>query len=153
MVVLMKCKLLPASLLFALTALLLGSSCGQEPAPSEIFGEWQWVSSVGGITGKEVLTPAVVGSQRTLSFTRDSLFVQCEVGQCSRPIKFLLRQEKSWLDGQQHLILTVRRRVYLVAPDTGYHEFINRYRVREVSNTLRIDQERPDGYVETYKRK
>ncbi|TGD79873.1 hypothetical protein [Hymenobacter wooponensis] len=137
----------------AVGLLLSASGCGGEPEPTGIFGEWQWISSVGGLTGKDVLTPAIVGAQRTLSFTRDSMFVQCDADQCSVPTKFILRQERSWLDAQQHLILTVRRRLYLAAPDTGFVVLVNRYRVSEVSGTLRIDQERPDGYVETYYRK
>ena len=139
--------------LTGISILFLGSSCAGEPEPMEIFGEWQWISSVGGLTGKDALTPAVVGAQRTLSFTRDSMFVQCDADQCSVPSKFLLREERSRIDGQQHLILTVRRRLYVAPPDTGSHVLINRYRVSEVSNMLRIDQERPDGYVETYYRK
>jgi hypothetical protein len=144
--------LIPLRLVVA-SSLLLGSSCAGEPEPTQIFGEWHWVSSVGGLTGKDVLTPALVGATRTLSFTRDSLFVQCEGSPCSLPTKFTLRTEQSFLDGQPRLILTVRRRLYLAAPDTGFQELVNRYRVSEVSNTLRLDQERPDGYTETYSRK
>lgn len=135
-------------------AILLGSgSCKKEPGPSEIFGDWQWVSSTGGFTGKEVYTPASTNSSRTLSFSRDSMFVQCDDGQCSIPTKFTSRMERSYLTGEQALILTIRRRIYLAPPDTGFDTIINRYNVEEVSNALRIHQERPDGFEETYQRK
>ena len=96
-----------------LSSALLGSSCKKEAGPSELFGDWQWVSSTGGITGKEVYTPASINLSRTLSFTRDSMFVQCDNGRCSVPIKFTSRTARSFLTGEQALILTLQRRIYL----------------------------------------
>lgn len=133
--------------------LLGGSSCKKAAGPSELFGDWQWVSSTGGITGKEVYTPASTNSSRTLSFNRDSLFVQCDDGQCSVPTKFTSRTATSFLTGKSALILTIRRRIYLAPPDTGFHTIINRYNLEELSNTLRIHQKRPDGFEEIYHRK
>ena len=140
-------------------AVLLGSNgCKKAetlPISTEIFGEWQWVSSVGGLTGKEVVTPASVGVERTYRFNWDSTFVECLSynKQCEAPVKFTLRMETSFFDHQQHLILTIPRRVYLARPDTGFHVIRFRYAVREVSNSLRLAQERPDGYEESYHRK
>lgn len=145
--------------LFALCtcAVLLGiSGCKKEephPVLTEIFGEWQWVSSIGGITGKNVLTPAITGVERTYRFTRDSTFIECLNKQCKTPVKFALRMEKSIFDNQQHLILTVSRRFYLAPPDTGFHVIRSRYTVREVSNSLVLDEEVADGYGESYTRK
>jgi hypothetical protein len=138
-----------------LVALLLAgsSSCKKESGPFEIFGNWQWVSSTGGITGKEVYTPASISLARTLSFGRDSMFVQCDNGQCSVPTKFTSRTERSYQTGKPTLILTIRRRIYLALPDTGFHTILDRYSMQEVSNTLRIRQERPDGFEEVYYRK
>lgn len=138
----------------ALGIFLVGtsSSCEKESGPSEIFGEWQWVSSTGGITGKEVYTPASINLSRTLSFTRDSMFVQCDNGQCSTPTKFTSRTAQSFLTGKPTLILTLRRKVYLAPPDTT-HTILDRYSLIEVSRTLRIHQERPEGFIEIYRRK
>ena len=133
--------------------LLAGSSsCKKEPGPAEIFGDWQWVSSTGGITGKEVYTPKSINLSRTLSFTRDSMFVQCDNGQCSVPTRFSSRTARSFLTGKPALILTIRRKVYLAPPDT-VHTILDHYNLMEVSRTLRIDQESPDGFVEIYRRK
>ena len=138
-------------------AVLLGSSgCKKEeslPVSTEIFGEWQWVSSVGGMTGKNVLTPAITGIERTYRFNRDSTFVECYNKRCEAPVKFTLRMEKSFFDHQQHLILTIPRRLYLAPPDTGFHVIRSRYAVREVSNSLRLAGEIADGYEESYQRK
>jgi hypothetical protein len=140
--------------LFLLSSALLGSSsCKKETGPSELFGEWQWVSSTGGFTGKQVYTPASTNLSRTLSFSRDSLFVQCENGPCTVPTKFTSRMERSYITGEQTLILTIRRRVYLALPDTGFHTLLDRYSIQEVSKTLRITQDGPDGFVEVYQRK
>lgn len=143
-------KYLPCLLL---GAVLLGNgSCKEDPGPSEIFGDWQWVSHTGGFTGKQVYTPASTNSSRTLSFGRDSMFVECINGQCTRPTKFTSRMERSFFDGEQHLILTIRLKIYLAPPDTT-HTLLHRYSIREVSRTLRIAQEWPDGFVEIYQRK
>jgi hypothetical protein len=74
---------------------------------------------VGGVTGKEVYTPATTNYNRTYQFNRDSTFVECSNSQCNPAVKFSSRMEKSLLDGQQHLILTIPRKVYLARPDTG----------------------------------
>ena len=132
------------------------SGCQKEPAaPSapEIFGNWEWVSSRGGITGREVHTPANTGLARTMSFKRDSMFVQCENGQCTVPTKFTSRLERSQFTGEPTLILTIRRRFYLAPPDTGFHVLLSRYSIRSAADTLRITQEKPDGFEEVYQRK
>jgi hypothetical protein len=135
------------------TVLLNNSGCKKEAGPSEIFGDWQWVSSTGGSTGKQVFTPASTNSSRTLSFGRDSLFVQCEKGQCSVPTKFTSRMERSYITGEQTLILTIRRRIYLALPDTSFQTILDRYSIQEVSKkTLRIVQDGPDGFIEVYQR-
>ena len=140
----------------ACTVVLGSSSCKKQETPpvsTEIFGEWQWVSDVGGITGKAVYTPANTGDVRTYRFDRDSTFVECLNNKCKVPVKFTLRMEKSFFDNQQHLILTIPRRLYLALPDTGFHIIRSRYTVREVSNSLVLDQETADGYEESNRRK
>ena len=135
-------------------AVLLGSSgCKKEgpvpashvPALTEIFGEWQWVSSVGGLTGKQVETPPA-GSEYTYQFDRDSSFVECHNGQCSVPGKFSLRMEKSLLFGDQRLTLVLRRNTGSVVERT-------RYLVEEILDELRINDDSPDGFGNRYVRK
>jgi hypothetical protein len=141
------------ALLLVSSALLGSSSCKKEEGPSDLLGDWQWVSSTGGITGKQVYTPASTNLSRTLSFRGDSLFVQCDNGSCSVPTKFTSRLERSYITGEQTLILTLRRRLYFAPPDTGFHTLLDRYSIQEVSKTLRIIQDRPDGFIEVYQRK
>ena len=133
--------------------LLAGSSCKKESGPSEIFGDWQWVSSSGGLTGKQVDTPASTNSTRTLTFTRDSMVVRCYNGQCEAPVRFTCRTERSFFTGEPALILTFRYRIYLALPDTTSQITLEKYTLVEVSKTLRINQESPDGFGEVYQRK
>jgi hypothetical protein len=132
--------------------LLSDSGCKKEKGPFEIFGDWQWVSSTGGFTGKQVFTPASTNVSRTLSFGRDSLFVQCDNGKCSMPTKFTTRMERSYINGEKTLILTIRRRIYLTPSDTSFNTILSRYSIQEVSKTLRITQDGPDGFIELYQR-
>lgn len=143
------CNFLLAGCLWAGT-----SSCKKDrEVPAEIFGDWQWVSDVGGITGKDVKTPATTKYERTYRFNRDSTFVECTNNKCEVPVKFKLRMEKSIFDGQQHLIVTIPRRFYLAPPDTGFHILIFKYKILEMQKNLRLAQESPDGYEELYNRK
>jgi len=141
-------------------ALLLASSgCKKQetpPAPpvsTELFGEWQWVSSVGGYSGKAVYTPANTGTELTYRFNRDSTFVECLNNNCKAPVKFTVRLEKSFFDHQPHVILTIPRRIYLAPPDTGFHVIRFRYTLREISNSLILTEEVADGFEEVFRRK
>jgi hypothetical protein len=141
------------ALLLLSSALFGSSSCKKEAGPFALFGDWQWVSSTGGFTGKQVYTPSSTNLSRTLSFSRDSLFVQCDNGQCTGPTKFTSRLERSYITGKQTLILTLHRGIYLALPDTSYHTILDRYSIQEVSQTLRLTQDGPDGFTEVYQRK
>ena len=148
------------SLLFlACCTIIANSGCREKkkedprPVSTEIFGEWQWVSSIGGFTGKQVSTPASTGINLLYRFNRDSTFVQCNNGQCSKVEKFSTRMERSYVLGVQRLILTIPRRIYLAPPDTGYHVLRDRYLIQEVSNNLVIDQDGPDGIEMVFSRK
>jgi len=134
--------------------LLLGGSCHKkEPSPADnLVGEWKWIRSIGGITGKQVLTPAP-GKETIYRFTRDGQWSTCTNGVCSNPTPFTLQQEQSVLTGNEQLVLTLRQRVQLAPPDTGTHILPSRFLVREISDTLHLTQDGPDGFGEYYSRK
>jgi hypothetical protein len=135
--------------------LLLGStSCEkneQRPISHELIGHWRWLYSLGGLNGKQVMTPAA-GTVSTYRFTPDSSWTQCYNGKCDAPTKFTLRTERSVLFGSNRLILTLRRRARLAPPDTGSVLIKDRYLVDELSNELHIAQDTPDGFGEYYSR-
>jgi hypothetical protein len=139
--------------------LLLAHSSCTKPLPeprissTEIFGDWEWTSDRGGITGRQVYTPASTGGKRVYRFQRDSSFVECVNNRCSTPTKFTLRRERSRLYGNEQLVLTLRRKYRLAPPDTGAVVSLDRYVVQDLSDSLRLVQEVHDGYVERYVRK
>lgn len=137
-----------------LLLLLLSAGCHKEqPAPDDrLVGDWQWVRSVGGLTGKGILKPKT-GETIIERFTQDGHWTLCGNGKCDAPMPFTLQQEKSVLFGDERLVLTLHRKIYLALPDTGFHVLLDRYLVREIGDTLRIANDGPDGYGETYFRK
>lgn len=118
----------------------------------KLVGDWVWVSSKGGFTGKAVYKPKP-GIETIYRFTRNKEWSTCTNGICKPFTLFTLGQERSTLTGNEQLILTLRRRVPLALPDTGTHILLDRYLVREISDSLRIDQDGPDGFGELYSRK
>ncbi|UYZ59767.1 hypothetical protein [Hymenobacter latericus] len=133
------------------SAALAFGGCTKEQAPT-LVGGWEWERSVGGMTGRQVETPATHGP-KTYRFSADSLFVQCGSGGCAEPVKYTLRRERSRLFGDERLVLTIRRKVYLAPPDTGYHVIRWRYLVSELSDKLGLDEDMPDGFGKEFRRK
>lgn len=140
--------------LLSLGFLLGGNACQQEPpSPGEgLAGDWQWVRSQGGFTGKQVLKPAP-GQALVYRFTRDGYWSECFNGVCSRPTPFTLQREPSVLTGDQQLVLTLHRRVELAPPDTGTHLLPSRLVVQEISDTLHLIDDWADGYGQYYRKK
>jgi hypothetical protein len=65
-----------SSILAALLG-LCATACQQtDPTPTDqgIMGEWHWVSTVGGLTGKQTYTPASTGTTETWVFKADSTY-------------------------------------------------------------------------------
>jgi hypothetical protein len=140
--------------LLLLGLLLSTSACQKEqPSPSAgLVGDWQWVRSIGGFTGRQVLKPAL-GQETLYRFTDDGQWSTCTNGVCSSPTSFTLQRERSVNTGDEQLILTLRLRVPLAPPDTGSHILLRRLIVREISDTLHLSDDGPDGYGEYYSKK
>lgn len=134
--------------------LLASSGCRKEqPSPADkLYGDWQWVRSIGGFTGKGVIKPKA-GEVVIERFTRDGYWTLCGSGKCFDLMPYTLQKERSVIYNEERLILTLHRKVYLAPPDTGYHVLLDRYYIGEIGDTLRIGNDGPDGYGETYFRK
>ena len=156
----MRCSLL----FLACCTLTANSGCREKkkedprPVSTEIFGEWQWVSSIGGFTGRQETTPASTGDQLTYTFHRDSTFVSC-VGsksvptQCLDPVVFTVRKERSLLYGDVRSVLTIQRKIYLAPPDSGFHILKDRYIINKISENFDIRQDYPSGFGMKFRRK
>jgi hypothetical protein len=101
------------AVLFAICA----SACQKaDVAPANtdqsIVGEWHWVSSVGGLTGKQTYTPASTGSTETWVLKADSSYQrrisQPSGAQTTETGTFSLGSVKSIYSGQPARTLTLR---------------------------------------------
>ncbi len=65
------------------------------PKASEgIFGTWSWYNSIGGITGKQVLTPSSVGYTVTIVFRSDSTFQYIRNGTLQATTRFSISRRR-----------------------------------------------------------
>ena len=73
-------------------------SCSQKinpsGAPSEIYGNWQWVSSSGGYAPKTI-TPATEGYQKSISFTSTGNYSEQQSNGQSKNATFTITRGKS----------------------------------------------------------
>jgi hypothetical protein len=141
---------------YALSTLLLFAAGCQKaddgptiPASTDIFGRWRLDKMVGGLTGQRVSYPT---PPITDVFNQDSSFQRCTGGSCVALTTYFIRTQRSFITGKQERILTIQKRVYLAAPDTGSVLLNDRYRILEIGNNLILDQDRPDGYTNYYQR-
>jgi hypothetical protein len=115
-------------------------SCTKEDISTNhsLTGEWQWVSSSGGITGKTI-TPTTAGFERKLVFTSKSKYSQYKNDELEKSGTFEIVRAKS--------IYKVEL-VDFIKFDDGTMSVI-----QEISsNDLSLADNKFDGYGETYKR-
>jgi len=86
-------------------------ACEQEVISPEatsisLAGNWQWISSSGGITGQDRQTPAGTKIEVTIQFTSNNRFIRYENGIKTRETTYTLQKGKSIYDasGQSNLI-------------------------------------------------
>lgn len=134
---------------FAVLIAVSTTACQKSnPAPAVtdqgIIGEWHWVSSIGGITGKQTQTPASTGIATTLVFKSDSTFQRSTTQTGSTPLTetgtFSLGAIRSIYSGQPARALTLRGK----QPQT----FI----IQELTTRLVLADNYYDGFGHTYQR-
>jgi len=137
-------------LLFAVAAagLALTTPGCQKTAtpPLGLVGEWGWVSSRGGLTGKQTDTPASTGTSRQWVFRADSTFQQRE----TRQGVALPAQEGTYLLGVVSSIYTGRPARALTIIRLGQHQT---YVLSELGSRLVVNDNYPDGFGKTYERR
>jgi hypothetical protein len=83
---------------FSTFILLVFASCTDDiPAPNELIGKWNWVSSTGGIAGS-TYTPETTGETIILEFTTDSVYKQFRNDSLIVDCKFSIIQSESIYD-------------------------------------------------------
>lgn len=114
----------------------LGSS--NDLAATSIVGTWLWVGSVGGFTGKAVVSPD--SADVTLEFTADGTYIKRENGRIVDSTAYTIVNEKTIFSTSNLNVVhfsTLSRSVV----------------IRQVNTTtLKLDDNGPDGYLSTYSR-
>lgn len=112
-----------------------GSTTGNKFA---IMGTWHWQKSIGGMTGKEIITPESTGVDKKLVFGANkkvTVFTNdAETGQYNYTIKM----GNSIFDNKQHYLLTFNEMSYVI-------QYLD-------NNNLSIQDNFTDGYVLTYRK-
>ncbi len=138
-----------AHIFYPLAALLLlgTTACRRTdatPADQGIMGEWHWVSTVGGLTGKQTYTPASTGSTQTWVFNSDSTYRYVYTPPSGSPVTttgtFSVGSVKSIYTGQPSRALVLR------GPQA--QTFI----VQELATRLILADNHYDGFTLTYER-
>lgn len=157
----------PASLLVLASWSLLAVSTGcektTEPEPAltevagnELIGEWEWVQTVGGLTGGQTYTPMSSGTAVKWVFKADSTFQQYTtrqgVTQLTESTTFSVRSARSIYSGQLARALRINRHVSGGASSPPIVQPIT-YLVAALGAELKLADNNPDGFTQTYRRK
>ncbi|TFZ62606.1 hypothetical protein E4631_24845 [Hymenobacter sp. UV11] len=147
-----------------LSLLAMSTSCEKStatdptPAVSEnnISGEWEWVKTVGGLTGNQTYTPSSTGVATKWVFKPDSTFQQYDtrqgVTQLTESTTFSIRSARSIYTGQPTQALRINRHVSAGSPSTLVIQPVI-YIIEELGTELKIADNYADGFGQTYRRK
>jgi hypothetical protein len=128
--------------------LILGTTACQRtdatPADQGIMGEWHWVSTVGGLTGKQTYTPASTGSNETWVFKADSTYQR----DITRQGGTLVKEQGTFSLGSVKSIHTGQATRALILRGQQAQTFL----LEEVSTRLALSDNYYDGFGHTYER-
>ena len=127
---------------------LCASACQQKtdasPTAQGLLGEWHWVATVGGFTGRQTYTPASTGTTETWVFNADSTYRHYTSRLGSSPVTetgiFSLGSVKSIHSGQ-----TARALILRGQPGQTFL-------LEEVTTRLALSDNSYDGFGYTYER-
>lgn len=152
-------------LVLASWSLLTLTSCekssGTEPAPVEvsengISGEWEWVQTVGGMTGNQTYTPASSGVALKWVFKADSTFQEYTtrqgMTQLTESTTFSIGSARSIYNGQLSQALRINRHMNGGASSPSVVQPAT-YLIEALGTELKIADNNPDGFSQTYRRK
>jgi hypothetical protein len=101
-----------------------------------IVGTWNWKQSIGGITGKDIVTPESTGVEKKLVFNADKKVIVFTNGLETGSYTYKITLGNSIFDDKEHYLLTFNEMCYVIQYVDNQH--------------LSIQDNFPDGYVLTY---
>lgn len=155
----------PLLVLASWSLLAVSTSCEKstepEPIPTEVVGneltgEWEWVKTVGGITGSQTYTPASSGAAITWVFKADSTFQQYTtrqgVTQLTESTTLSVRSARSIYNGQLTRTLRINCHLSGGASSPPVVQPVT-YLLEALGTELKLADNNPDGFTQTYRRK
>ena len=145
----------------ALLAVSTGACTKEATAPAEvsgteIYGEWDWVRTSGGLTGNQTYTPASTGVATRWVFKTDGTFQQYDTQQGSTRLTqsttFTLGTAGSIHTGQPARALTINRQVPGPTPNTTSVQPVT-YIIQGLGTQLVVSDNYADGFGSTYQRR
>ncbi len=128
--------------------LLLFFSCHRSDTQPDLIGSWYWIRSNGGFS-YQVLTPQSTGIERIFKFYKNDTVKIYENGELVQNTDYFLSREESILYHDTFDFVTINYRYYvgdslIILP--------MRYIIRELSDSLIIEEDVFDGFKHTYVR-
>ena len=136
--------------IFTLTACEKEEGGELEITKEHLLGKWRWVKSTGGITGKDVRTPATTGYHRTMDFGEDDTVRIFLDDSLTAKVHYLLLELEKVNDTTRSSWLLFFFQSFKEKEDSLY---IQRYFIEQLSCCKLILQDYgADGYVHFWKR-
>ena len=118
---------------------------------SSIVGEWIWLKSYGGFTGGDIQTPEQNGIEKIVKFYNNDTVEIFENEVLIHKTDYFLSREESILLNDTFDFLTINYKYWIINPDSII-TLPMRYIIRDLSDTLMLDEDVYDGYGHLYKR-
>jgi hypothetical protein len=116
-----------------------------------VVGEWTWINSCGGFTGTDMQTPTSSNSTKRIIFKDNSEFIMLENGDTIHKTTYFTSREKSILFQDTFNFVTVNYKYRIMGTDSIV-TLPMRYIIRNMSDSLKIDEDVYDGYCHRYLR-
>jgi hypothetical protein len=137
----------------ALWIILAAMACEKEKdqPPYEIYGEWNWLKSYGGITGRDLETPENTGISKIFTFLHNDTVIITANADTTHRTNYYLSREKSLLLQDTFDFVTINY-IYRIS-DTETLSLPMRYMIKTLTDTLVLDEDVYDGYGHQFVRK
>ena len=134
-------------------AVMVPVSCSNDDdnQANGIVGEWIWIKSYGGFTGRDVQTPEQSEIRKIMKFHDNDTVEIYENEILVHKTDYLRSREESILLHDTFDFLTINYK-YRITNTDSIIIFPKRYMIQELADTLMIDEDVYDGYGHLYNR-